>query len=183
MPTQPLDFWSAFGKAFWDLRQLWLYLLGFAVVIFTVSSLLQRIFRSWRVRRIKTSNVRQIMRLSGEDFETFLAQLYRNRGFLVEMTPRTGDYGVDLILTDPKTGQRIAVQAKRYSGSVGIPAVQEVYFGMAYHKCHRAIVVTTADFTPNAIKGAEAVGVGLIDGTTLTKIINQSYAPTARQTA
>jgi len=51
----------------------------------------------------------------------------------VDLTATTGDYGADLILT--KDRQRIAVQANRYRGSVGVQAVQEGLSGQAYYRC------------------------------------------------
>ena len=57
----------------------------------------------------------------------------RGQGYAVELTATTGDYGADLILT--KDRQRIAVQAKRYRGSVGVQAVQEGLSGQAYYRC------------------------------------------------
>lgn len=41
------------------------------------------------------------------------------------MTKASGDGGVDLILL--KDGIKTAVQCKRYSGNVGVSAIQEVY--------------------------------------------------------
>ena len=61
------------------------------------------------------------------------------------MTPLTGDYGADLILH--KDHQRIAVQAKCYTGSVGVASVQEALSGMAYYQCQTAWVITTGNYT------------------------------------
>ncbi|MCY0900224.1 MAG: restriction endonuclease [Firmicutes bacterium] len=63
--------------------------------------------------------------MSGVAFERRLAVLFQDRGYYVETTPTTGDYGADLILTNGS--ERIIVQAKRYSQTVGVKAVQEVY--------------------------------------------------------
>ena len=51
----------------------------------------------------------------------------------MELTATTGDYGADLILT--KDRQRIAVQAKRYRGGVGVQALREGLSGQAYYRC------------------------------------------------
>ncbi len=112
--------------------------------------------------------------MSGVEFEEFLAELFRRKGFAVEMTPVTGDYGVDLILTNPQTQLRIAVQAKRYAQPVGIEAVQQVFFGASYYGCQRALVVTNADYTPNARNGAAKVSVWLIDGQQLRAEIGRT---------
>ncbi len=98
--------------------------------------------------------------LSGAEFEEFLVGLFRAQGYLAELTVTTGDYGADLILT--KDRQRIAVQAKRYEGSVGVSAVQEAISGQAYYKCDAAWVVSTGSFTANARELAQKSGVRLI---------------------
>lgn len=98
--------------------------------------------------------------LSGTEFEEFLAGLFRSQGYSAELTPSTGDYGADLVLS--KGGQRIAVQAKRYSGSVGVSAVQEAISGQAYYQCDAAWVVTTGAFTANARELAKKSSVKLI---------------------
>jgi len=46
-----------------------------------------------------------------------------------------------------KDHQRIAVQAKCYTGSVGVAAVQEALSGMAYYQCQTAWVITTGNYT------------------------------------
>jgi len=102
----------------------------------------------------------ELDQLSGVEFEEFLAGLFRSQGFAAELTPTTGDYGADLILS--KDSRRIAVQAKRYMGSVGVAAVQEALSGMAYYQCHAAWVISTGAFTSNALELAEKSGVKMI---------------------
>jgi restriction endonuclease Mrr len=75
----------------------------------------------------------ELSQLTGIEFEQFLAGLFRQLGYGVEMTASTGDYGADLILS--KAGEKIAVQAKCYSGSVGVSAVQEVLAGQRHQHC------------------------------------------------
>lgn len=88
--------------------------------------------------------------LSGVEFEEWLAGVFRLQGFQVSTTPSTGDFGVDLVLI--RDGRKIAVQAKRYKGDVGVAAIQEVSAGCAYYQCDEAWVVTTSGFTPSALR-------------------------------
>lgn len=97
--------------------------------------------------------------MTGEEFEEFLACCFRNLGYAVEMTPKTGDFGADLILA--KGGKKTVVQAKRYQGKVRNSAVQEVVGAVKYYGAREAIVITNSDFTSNARKLAEANGVQL----------------------
>ena len=88
----------------------------------------------------------------------------------------SGDYGADLILL--KDGQRIAVQAKRYVGSVGVAAVQEALSGQAYYQCDTAWVVTTGAFTTNALELAKKSGVKLIGRSDIGNLMAQHAAKT-----
>lgn len=115
--------------------------------------------------------------LSGPEFEDFLAGLYRAQGYGVELTPLTGDYGADLILI--KDRRRIAVQAKRYAGSVGVSAVQEALSGQAYYRCDTAWVVTTGIFTANARELAHKSSVKLIGRSDIGNLMAQHSSKTA----
>ena len=91
-------------------------------------------------------NVDQLRFFTGQSFERFLKMLFENMGYCVEETPATTDQGADLILSDD-SGQKIAVQAKRYNQDVGNAAVQEILGGIAYWGCHSGIVVSASGFT------------------------------------
>jgi HJR/Mrr/RecB family endonuclease len=114
-------------------------------------------------------HVDQLKSFTGVEFENYLVELFKQQGFQVETTPVTGDYGADLILH--KEGQRIAVQAKYYSGSVGVSAVQQALSGMVYYGCQTAWVVTTGNFTVNAIELARQSRVRLIGRNELGQLI------------
>jgi len=129
-------------------------------------------------RQFGESQADKLDHLSGAEFEEFLAGLLRGLGYAVELTATTGDYGADLILT--KDRQRIAVQAKRYQGSVGVQAVQEALSGQAYYRCDAAWVVTTGSFTPNARQLAVKAGVKMMGRTELGKLIAQNTLKTGR---
>ena len=106
------------------------------------------------------AKVAELDKLSGVEFEEFLAGLFRQSGYVAELTAASGDYGADLILS--KEAERIAVQAKRYVGSVGVQAVQEALSGQAYYGCSSAWVVTTGSYTSNAMELAKKSGVRMI---------------------
>lgn len=133
--------------------------MDFALIQHKSLSVKQREQDAWQFQ-FGAAKATELDALSGVEFEEFLAGLFRVQGYATELTPVTGDYGADLILI--KDGQRIAVQAKRYIGSVGVQAVQEALSGMAYYKCHTAWVVTTGTYTSNAIELANKSGVRMI---------------------
>lgn len=128
---------------------------------------------TWQ-RRFGAAQAAELDQLSGVEFEEFLAGLYRAQGYAAELTPTSGDYGADLILS--KDGRRIAVQAKRYVGSVGVAAVQEALSGMAYYQCQAAWVITTGAFTPNALELAQKSGVKMIGRSEIGNLMAQHKA-------
>ena len=103
---------------------------------------------------LERAGLEEVDEMTGREFERWLARFYERLGFEVEITPYRRDYGADLIVT--WNGIRIAVQAKRTSGSVGVRAVQEVVAARAYYDCERAVVVTNGHFTPEAVNLARS---------------------------
>ncbi len=130
----------------------------------------QREHDAWQ-HKYGLMHVNDLQKLNGIEFEGYLSNLYKQHGYLVETTPKTGDFGADLILA--KNNLRIAIQAKCYTGSVGVSAVQEALSGMAYYHCNHAWVVTTGTYTVNAIKLAKQSKVRLIGPSELGKLIVQ----------
>ena len=104
--------------------------------------------------------------MTGEQFEQYIASILRREGHVAKLTPRSGDYGVDIIMDNC-----VAIQCKRYSGSVGLKAVQEVYAGMMHYGCSRAIVVTNSRFTKSAFRLAKELDVALWDGKAIQKMM------------
>ena len=115
------------------------------------------------------ATIQKIDKMSGEEFEDYLAVLYRKHGFDVKMTPKTCDFGADLLLTDKKTGLKICAQAKRYRGIVGEAAVQQTLSGREYYKCDKAIIITNSHYSDAAKALAKRCGIKMIDRFTLGK--------------
>jgi len=133
----------------------------------------QREQDAWQ-RQFGAAQAAELDSFSGVEFEEFLAGLFRAQGYAAELTPTSGDYGADLILS--KDGRRIAVQAKRYVGSVGVAAVQEALSGQAYYQCDTAWVIATGAFTPNALELAEKSGVKMIGRSEIGNLMAQHKA-------
>jgi HJR/Mrr/RecB family endonuclease len=98
--------------------------------------------------------------LSGTDFENLLARLYENMGYIVQLPGGKGDQGGDLVLN--KNGQRILVQAKRYSGNIGNRAVQQAVAAKKYYDCNRVMLIGSSNFTREALDLASVNEVELI---------------------
>jgi restriction endonuclease Mrr len=124
------------------------------------------------------SDERHVSAMSGAEFERFIGKLYTRLGYRVSLTHGGADQGVDLILS--KDGQKIAVQAKRWTGVVGNKAVQEVIAGKLYYGCSHAWIVTSSTFSINAVGlAAKDPTISVIDGRALSKLCEQfKTAPT-----
>lgn len=105
--------------------------------------------------------------MAGSEFERFMADFFREQGYVVHETPGSGDQGIDLLLD--MEGRKIAVQLKRWTGAVGNRAVQETFAGMFFYKVREAWLITTSFFTRSAIEAAKENGVRLVDGEELAE--------------
>lgn len=112
-------------------------ILCFLTIFFVARKKRRKIRLEQERERIFQSGINKIDVMEGVEFEGFLEALFSEMGFRVETTATTGDFGADLILTS-HDGERIAVQAKRYSQAVGVDAVQEVYSAKTFYECTEA---------------------------------------------
>lgn len=101
-------------------------------------------------------------RMSGEEFEDWLAILFRAAGWRVRHTRATGDFGADLVLGHGAVDE-VVVQAKRQARPVGVAAVQQAAAARLHYGTDQAVVVTNSTFTPAALELAASTGVILWD--------------------
>lgn len=99
--------------------------------------------------------------MEGTRFEEFLAGLFSHMGYRIQLVGNSHDFGADLVLTSRR--KRIVVQAKRYTGNVGIAAVQEVLGAVQYYHGTRGMVVTNSGFTESARELAARSDIELWD--------------------
>ena len=137
---------------------IWLIYLLIGAIVFCVIGIM---YATHKKKKLRRSGIDVIDKMSGEQFENYLKCFFEEQGYKVKTTPKTGDYGCDLLLK--KAGKRIAVQAKRYSEKVGIKAVQEVIGSIKYYKADSAMVITNNYFTQNAVDLANSNQVKLWD--------------------
>lgn len=102
--------------------------------------------------------------LSGIDFERLMYLYFKDKGFKPETTPKSGDHGVDLVITDPKDGFKIAVQCKRYKENIGNEPIIKLDGGKKFYGCHGSLCITTSNYTNKAREFAEKCKVELWNG-------------------
>lgn len=103
----------------------------------------------------------QLRGMDGVEFEHWVADLFRRAGFLVNVTKVSGDHGIDLLASLP--GRLIAVQCKRWDGTVGEPIVRDLYGAMTAVNAHSGCLVTTGSFTAQAHQFAKGKPLSLLD--------------------
>jgi restriction system protein len=139
-----------------------LYVTGGVVVVAMIVMMVMASYKRKQAKeRLRNSRIEEIDSMDGIQFEYYLKELYLSRGFGVEVTSASGDYGADLVLK--KDGKKIVAQAKRYSKDVGIKAVQEVIGAKSYYRADVAWVVTNSYFTKAARELAQTGNVRLVD--------------------
>ena len=97
----------------------------------------------------ESKSMADVAKMSGTQFEEFLARLFARMGYTEVALTETNDQGGDLLCLSP-TGVRIVVQAKRWKTSVGNGAVQELLGAMLFYGRDEGLVVTSSKFTPSA---------------------------------
>lgn len=107
------------------------------------------------------TDIEDLDKMTGVQFEDFLKRFFETRGFKVKTTKASNDQGCDLVLQ--KLGEKTSVQARRYTGTIGNDAIQQVVASLKFYDCERALVITTSKFTKAAEKLAEANHVELWD--------------------
>ena len=93
-------------------------------------------------------------------------------GYSVVETANTGDEGIDLICTKKDTNETIVVQCKRYQGKVGSPIIRDFYGSLIHSKASKGYIVTTGQFTSDAISWAEGKPIEFIDREKLIRLFN-----------
>ena len=100
--------------------------------------------------------------MDGFEFEYYCADLLSANGFDdVKVTRSSGDYGIDILAE--KDGVTYAIQCKRYTGLVGVKAVQEAYAGRDYYDRMVGAVLTNQYFTKPAVQAARKLKILLWD--------------------
>jgi restriction system protein len=95
-----------------------------------------------------------------QDFEHLIRELlakeYADKNAEVKITRASRDRGVDAVVfnSDPLHGGKFVVQAKRYSNTVDVAAVRELYGTVLNEGANRGILVTTSHFGRDAYEWA-----------------------------
>jgi restriction system protein len=87
---------------------------------------------------------------------------------------RSGDDGIDGIIKEDKLGLDVVyIQAKRWQGSVGRPAIQAFAGSLEGHRARKGVFITTSSFTADAREYVNRIEkkIVLVDGALLTQLM------------
>ncbi len=118
---------------------------------------------------VQPLDLAQLYDLSPAEFERYVAELFRQKGYEVQLRGRSGDLGVDILLIKTD-GRRAIVQCKRYRRKVGPDVVRELYGTLIHEGVDHAFLVTTAGISSSARRWAADKPMTLIDGEALSYI-------------
>jgi restriction system protein len=114
-----------------------------------------------------------------QDFEHLIREVFEKEfaasGAEVRVTRASRDYGVDAIVFDPDAirGGKYVIQAKRYTDSVGVDAVRDLYGTVTHEGANRGILVTTSSYGPESYEWSKDKPITLIDGPNLLSILRR----------
>ena len=114
-----------------------------------------------------------------QDFENLIREVFEKEfvssGGEVKITQASRDGGVDAIAFDPDPirGGKIVIQAKRYTNVVGVSAVRDLYGTTVNEGATKGILVTTADFGPDAYEFAKGKPLTLLNGGNLLHLLDK----------
>lgn len=120
-----------------------------------------------------------IATMSWEDFEHLIRELFekefQQNGGECKVTRASRDGGVDAIAFDPDPirGGKIVIQAKRYTKTVGVSAVRDLYGTVVNEGATKGILVSTADYGPDSYEFAKGKPLTLLNGSNLLHLLNR----------
>ena len=113
------------------------------------------------------------------DFENLIRELFEKEfsqnGGQVKITQASRDGGVDAIAFDPDPirGGKIVIQAKRYTNTVGVSAVRDLFGTVHNEGATKGILVTTSDYGPDAYEFAKDKPLTLLSGSELLYLLGK----------
>ncbi len=115
-----------------------------------------------------------------EKFEHLIRELFEKifggDGVEVRVTQASRDRGVDAMVLDPDPikGGKIVIQAKRYSNTVDVSSVRDLYGTVMNEGANKGILVTTSTFGPDAYAFASNKPLTLVNGGELLAMMKQA---------
>jgi restriction system protein len=144
-----------------------LYNLSAIQPIMTLNKDDKRIIQS---KDIQINEGTNLASMDWDDFEHLVRELFEKEfsqnGGEVKVTQASRDGGVDAIAFDPDPirGGKIVIQAKRYTNTVGVSAVRDLYGTLINEGATKGILITTSDYGKDSYDFANGKPLTLLNG-------------------
>ena len=127
---------------------------------------------------VKQKLIERIQEMDPFQFEFLVAELLRKIGYeKVEVTKRSGDKGIDVrgnLTVGGLTNVKTAIQVKRYKKGNNISGRYITQLRGSAEVDQRGLIITTSDFTKDAVNESTAINkmpVALVNGTKLIDLL------------
>lgn len=124
-------------------------------------------------------NIESLYSSNPVEFENIVKALLIKMGFNATTTKASGDGGVDIVALNeqPIIGGKYVIQCKRYAigNNIGEPTIRELYGVMHAENANKGILITTSDFSKQAVAFAKDKAVELINGHDLLNLFNKYF--------
>lgn len=113
------------------------------------------------------------------DFEHLIREVFEKEfsstGGEVKVTQASRDGGVDAIAFDPDPirGGKIVIQAKRWTNTVGVSAVRDLYGTVMAEGATKGVLVTTSDYGADSYAFANGKPLVLLNGSNLLHMLEK----------
>lgn len=115
-----------------------------------------------------------------EDFEQLVREIFEfefaQNGGEVRVTQASRDGGVDAVVFDPDPlrGGKIVIQAKRYTNTVPVSAIRDLYGTVINEGANSGIIITTSDYGRDSYEFAKDKPLKLLNGGHLLALLNKN---------
>lgn len=130
--------------------------------------------RQWYMKRLlkEQRDINTIKALDWRTFEHLIGAFFKQRGYSVTMCGGAHpDGGIDLVAS--KNGEKIIIQCKHWKVyKVNVKIVREMYGVMVDQSASEVFIITSGDFTQDALDFAKDKPIKLINGVEVVKMIS-----------
>lgn len=130
-------------------------------------------------KSIETESGTNLASMDWEDFEHLVRLLFErefsSNGSDVKVTQASRDGGVDAVVFDPDPlrGGKIVIQAKRYTNTVGVSAVRDLYGTVINEGANSGILITTSDYGHDSYEFAKDKPLKLLNSGHLLALLHK----------
>ena len=135
----------------------------------------------WKARSTASGwgalSLEEMQALTPSEFEAYVAErIFARQGYAVINTPDVKDGGIDILVRD-HWGRLAVVQCKRYSSTVGVSTVRDLFGTMIDAGAPRAYLAASGRISDDARAWAADKPIELLDGQQLVRLAKAEPVP------